>query len=55
MSRKKIPESEKRIKISISINQDLNKKLEALTYNKSKFIEELIKEKFNEYGNQNLY
>lgn len=45
MSRKKLPQSEKKIKISISISQDLNKKLETKTYNKSKFIEELINEK----------
>ena len=50
MSRKKLPESEKRIKISISISQDLNKKLEDLLYNKSSFIEELIKIKLNNYG-----
>jgi hypothetical protein len=42
MSRKKIPEHAKKIKISISISQELNSELEIITYNKSRYIEELL-------------
>jgi len=46
MGRKKIPIAEKKVKISITINAELNKKIDAITYNKSKFIEELIIKNF---------
>lgn len=42
MSRKKLPIGEGKIKISISLDRDINIKLEKLTNNKSKFIEKLI-------------
>jgi metal-responsive CopG/Arc/MetJ family transcriptional regulator len=42
MGRKKIPLEEKKVKISITIDVELNKKIDAITYNKSKFIEELV-------------
>ena len=46
MGRKKIPLEEKKVKISITISVDLNKKLENATYNKSKFIEDILNKKF---------
>lgn len=43
MSRKKLPPEETKIKISICLSQKLNKELEKLTHNKSKYIEDLLK------------
>lgn len=42
MSRKKLPPGEGKVKISISIANELNKDLESITHNKSKYIEDLI-------------
>jgi hypothetical protein len=42
MSRPKLIELDKKIKLSITISREVNKKLEKLTNNKSKFIEEII-------------
>lgn len=42
MSKKKLPKLEKKVKLSITISNDLNQKLIALTNNKSKFIEALL-------------
>jgi hypothetical protein len=47
MGRKKIPLEEKKVKISITIDAELNKKIDAITYNKSKFIEDLVIKKIN--------
>jgi hypothetical protein len=43
MSRPKLPKEEKKIKLSITLTNEINLKLENLTNNKSKFIEDLIK------------
>ena len=43
MSRPKLIDSDKKIKLSITISKDSNNILNELTNNKSKFIEELIK------------
>ena len=43
MSRPKLKESDKKVKLSITISREINKRLEKLTKNKSNFIEELIK------------
>ena len=45
MSKKQLPEKEKKIKISITIDRVINEKLENNTNNKSKYIEDLLKEK----------
>lgn len=45
MSKKQIPLEERKIKISITIDRKLNEKLENNTNNKSKFIENLLKNK----------
>lgn len=45
MSKKQLPEEEKKIKISITIDRVINEKLENNTNNKSKYIEDLLKEK----------
>lgn len=45
MSKKQIPLEERKIKISITIDRKLNEKLENNTNNKSKFIEDLLKNK----------
>jgi hypothetical protein len=42
MSRTKLPELERKVKIGISINRELNELIDKTTHNKSKFIEELI-------------
>jgi len=42
MSRPKLLESEKKIKLSITISKETNIKLNKLTTNKSKFIENII-------------
>jgi hypothetical protein len=47
MGRKKIPTEEKKVKISITIDASLNKKLDAITYNKSKFIEDILIKNFD--------
>ena len=43
MARPKLPKEEKKIKLSITLANNINLKLETLTNNKSKFIEDLIK------------
>jgi len=43
MSRPKLKELDKKVKLSITISRQINTKLENLTKNKSNFIEELIK------------
>jgi len=43
MARPKLLKDEKKIKLSITLSKDVNLILEKLTKNKSKFIEELIK------------
>ena len=45
MSKKQIPFEERKIKISITSDRKLNEKLENNTNNKSKFIEDLLKNK----------
>ena len=42
MSRPKINESDKKIQLSITISREVSRKLDKLTNNKSKFIEDLI-------------
>lgn len=49
MSRKKLPESEKKVKLSITLDVTLNKMLNELTTNKSKLIENLVKEHLNKF------
>lgn len=49
MSRKKLPLNERKIKLSISIDNDLNKKLMKITNNKSKFIERLLLIELSQY------
>jgi hypothetical protein len=43
MSKKPLPISERKVKLSITIDKALNKIIEAKINNKSKYIEELIK------------
>jgi hypothetical protein len=43
MARPKLLQEEKKIKLSITLSKEINLKLEKLTNNKSKFIEDLIK------------
>ena len=45
MSKKEIPVEERKVKLSITIDRELNEKLKNNTNNKSKFIEDLLKEK----------
>jgi hypothetical protein len=42
MSRPKLLELDKKIKLSITISKEANEKLETLTNNKSKFINDMI-------------
>ena len=49
--RPKLKENEKRIKISITLSQETNKRLEKDIVNKSKLIEKLLSDY---YGNKNL-
>ena len=42
MSRKKLPEGEKKEKLTVSINPELFKTIEGKELNKSKYIEKLI-------------
>lgn len=49
--RPKLKETEKRIKISITLNPEINKKLDQDVINKSKLIEKLLNEY---YSNKNL-
>ena len=42
MSKKKLPENEKKVKLSISIDNKINNILNLKINNKSKFIEKLI-------------
>jgi hypothetical protein len=43
MARPKLPKEDKKVKVSITLSNETNLKLEKLTNNKSKFIEDLIK------------
>jgi len=43
MARPKLAKEEKKMKLSITLTKETNLKLEKLTNNKSKFIEDLIK------------
>lgn len=52
MGRKKI--EEKKIKISVTILPEINEHLNDLLINKSKLINWLLTEHFNNYGNKNL-
>ena len=52
MGRKKIPLEEKKVKISITIDAELNKKIDAITYNKSKFIEDLVIKHIDKDGDE---
>ena len=54
MGRKKIPLEEKKVKISITIDAELNKKIDAITYNKSKFIEDLVIKHIKKDGDESL-
>jgi hypothetical protein len=45
--RPKLPESKKRIKISITLTKDINEKLEKDIINKSKLIERLLNEYYS--------
>jgi hypothetical protein len=49
--RPKLKDTEKRIKISITLNQEINEKLNQDVINKSKLIEKLLTEY---YGKKNL-
>jgi len=49
--RPKLPESKKRVKISITLTKDINEKLEKDIINKSKLIERLL---YEHYGDKNL-
>jgi hypothetical protein len=46
--RPKLPESKKRIKISITLTKDINEKLEKDIINKSKLIERLLNEYYRD-------
>jgi len=48
MSRPKLIEQDKKIKLSVTISRETNNKLEILTNNKSSFIDKII----NEYYDQ---
>ncbi len=50
MSRKKLPPNEKKVKLSISIDNAMNTKLIKLTNNKSKFIEKLLMVELAKYS-----
>lgn len=52
MGRKKI--EEKKIKISVTILPEINEYLNDLLINKSKLINWLLIEHFNNYGNKNM-
>jgi hypothetical protein len=47
MSKKPLPPEERKIKIGITIDRKLDIYLESITNNKSKFIEDLIRTKYN--------
>jgi hypothetical protein len=47
MSKKSLPLEERKIKIGISIDRGIHKKIENITNNKSKFIENIIKNYFD--------
>ena len=47
MARPKLKEIDKKTKLGISISKDLKNKIEAITNNKSQFIEELIQVYFD--------
>lgn len=48
MSRPKLFEQDKKIKLSVTISRETNKILETLTNNKSKFIEKIITEYYDQ-------
>lgn len=47
MARPKLNTEDKKTKLGISISRDIKDKIENITNNKSKFIEDLITEYFN--------
>jgi hypothetical protein len=51
MARKKMTEEEKKRKFSITITPEINKQLEELKINKSKLINWLLQEHFNQIRN----
>ena len=53
MSRPKMKQEEKKTKLGISISREIKDKIESLTNNKSKFIEDLIIEYFKTNNNGN--
>lgn len=54
MGRKKIKTEEKKFKFSITILPEINVQLNELMVNKSKLINWLLIEHFNNYGNKNM-
>lgn len=54
MGRKKITSDKKKLKISITISPEINLQLEDLKINKSKLINWLLIEHFNNYGNKRM-
>lgn len=50
--RKKLNKEDKRVKISITLSPNINKKMEDSLINKSKLIEKLL---IDYYGNKNLH
>jgi hypothetical protein len=53
MPRPKMKQEEKKTKLGISISREIKDKIESLTNNKSKFIEDLIIEYFKTNNNGN--
>jgi len=47
MARPKIPEEKKKVVLGVTISNYLNEMIKKETYNKSKFIEELLENYFN--------
>lgn len=48
MSRPKLIEQDKKIKLSVTISRETNNKLETLTNNKSSFIDKIISEYYDQ-------
>jgi len=53
MGRPKMKQEEKKTKLGVSISIDIKNKIEILTNNKSKFIEDLIIEYFKNKNDEN--
>ena len=51
MSIKKLPVGERKVKLSITIDNELNTKLMKITNNKSNFIEQLLLFELSKYEN----